>query len=103
MTDEEIDAGGAESVVTPDVEEDEESSTDIATIGIYTGGVLVAIIIIFIIVMIVEKIRKKNKRITEVVEFKPVDLDKHFKGIEERNKIAKSKALANRKPPKPQS
>ena len=97
--DEEVDAGGAETVVTPEVEE--EKGMDIATIGMYTGGVLVAILIIFIIVMIVEKIRKKHKRITEVVEFKPVDLDKHFKGIEERNKIAKSKALASRKPPKP--
>ena len=89
--DEEVDAGGAETVVEPEVEE--EKGMDIATIGMYTGGVLVAILIIFIIVMIVEKIRKKHKRITEVVEFKPVDLDKHFKGIEERNKIAKSKAL----------
>lgn len=58
---------------------------DIVTIGIYTGGVLVAILIIFVIVMMIEKIRRKHKRITEVVEFKPVDLDKHFKGVEERN------------------
>ena len=55
------------------------------TIGIYTGGVFVAIIIILIIVMIVEKIRKKRKRITEVVELKEFDIDSHFKGIAERN------------------
>ena len=78
-----MNAGGAE---TAELEVDEEEGgVDIATIGIYTGGVLVAILICFIIVMIIEKIRRKHKRITEVVEFKPVDLDKHFKGVEERN------------------
>ena len=77
----EVEAGG-------DLEaedEEEEGGVDIVTIGIYTGGVLVAILIIFVIVMMIEKIRRKHKRITEVVEFKPVDLDKHFKGVEERN------------------
>ena len=85
--------------ITPEV--DDKGAIDISTIGIYTGGALLAILLIFIIVMIVEKCRKKKKRITEVVEFKPVDLDAHFKGVEER-KIARSKALANRKANKPQ-
>ena len=73
--------------ITPEV--DDKGAIDISTIGIYTGGALLAILLIFIIVMIVEKCRKKKKRITEVVEFKPVDLDAHFKGVEER-KIARS-------------
>ena len=55
------------------------------TIGIYTGGVFVAIIIILVVVMIVEKVRKKRKRITEVVELKEFDIDAHFKGIADRN------------------
>lgn len=44
----------------------------------------------------VERCRNKNKNLTEVVEFKPVDLDAHFKGIEQR-KLARSQALENRK------
>ena len=78
-------------------EEEEKGGVDIVTIGIYTGGVLVAILIIFIIVMMIEKCRRKHKRITEVVEFKPVDLDKHFQGVEERNQLARSRALEARK------
>jgi len=54
--------------------------------------VILLLLVIFIIVLIVENIKKKNRRITEIVEFKPVDLDAHFKGVEER-KIAKSRAL----------
>ena len=54
----------------------------------YTGAVVVAIVIILAIVMLIEKVRKRNKRITEVVELKPVDLVKHYKGIEERNLAA---------------
>lgn len=94
--DKEVDADDEE---TDDLEADEEEKggVDIVTIGIYTGGVLVAILIIFVIVMMIEKCRRKHKRITEVVEFKPVDLDKHFKGVEERNQLARSKALETRK------
>lgn len=65
-------------------------------IGIYTGSAIFVILVIFITMLTIEKVRKKNKRITEVVEFKPVDLDAHFKGVEER-KIARSKALEKRK------
>lgn len=72
--------------------EEGEDEIDIGTIGIYTGGVVFLLLIIFIVVLVVENIKKKNKQITEIVEFKPVDLDAHFKGVEER-KIAKSKAL----------
>ena len=68
------------------------------TIGIYTGGVFVAIIIILVVVMIVEKIRKKRKRITEVVEMKEFDLDAHFKGIAERNRAGKTPHPEVKKP-----
>ena len=85
-TDEKKDAVGDETDnLETDEEEEENGGIDIVTIGIYTGGVLVAILIIFVIVMMIEKCRRKHKRITEVVEFKPVDIDKHFKGVEERN------------------
>ena len=87
VTDEDKD--NSEEAKTDDLEADEEEEekggVDIVTIGIYTGGVLIAILIVFVIVMMIEKCRRKHKRITEVVEFKPVDLDKHFKGVEERN------------------
>ena len=105
VTDEDKD--NSEEAETDDLEADEEEEekggVDIVTIGIYTGGVLIAILIVFVIVMMIEKCRRKHKRITEVVEFKPVDLDKHFKGVEERNQLARSKALEARKAkPKPQ-
>ena len=70
-----------ESATTAEEADVEKKGIDLITIGIYTGGVVGVILIVFIIVMIVEKIRKKNKRITEIVEFAPVDLDAHFKGI----------------------
>ena len=48
--------------------------------------------------MIVEKIRKKRKRITEVVEMKEFDLDAHFKGIAERNRAGKTPHPEVKKP-----
>ncbi len=51
----------------------------------WTGAVFFFVLIIFIIVMAVDKCRRKKKRITEIVELKPVDLDAHRKGIAERN------------------
>lgn len=70
---------------------EEKKGLNIATIGIYAGCVIMAVLIIFVLIMCVEKLRKKNKRITEVVELKPVDIDKHFQGIQERNRAAKNK------------
>ena len=62
---------------------------DIATIGMYTGAIVAAIIVILVLVMMIEKFRKKNRNITEVVEFKPVDVEKHFKGIKDRESAKK--------------
>lgn len=71
--------------------DDKDGSIDIMTIGIYTGGVIFAILVIFCVIMIVEKVRRRNKRITEIIEFKPVNLDAHFKGVEERAPKGKPK------------
>ena len=90
-----MNAGGAD--VTPP-EADEEEGIDIATIGIYTGGAILAILLIFILVMAIEKCRRKNKRITEVVEFKPFDLDAHYKGIETRKREAAKNGPPRGKP-----
>lgn len=46
-------------------------------------------LIIFIVVMAIDKCRRSRKRITEVVEMKPVDIEAHRKGIAERNAKAK--------------
>ena len=59
--------GGGSDTITPEAEKP-KAGLDIVTIGIYTGGVFCAIIIILVVVMIVEKVRRKRKRITEVVE-----------------------------------
>jgi len=56
----------------------EENSVDFFLIAVFGGGVLIAIIVILIIVMLVDKIRKKRK-ISEVVEFKPVDIEAYKK------------------------
>ena len=57
---------------------EEKSGINIATISIYAGCVIAAVLIIFVLIMCIEKLKKKNKRITEVVELKPIDIDKHF-------------------------
>lgn len=59
----------------PDVRAEEKK--DIMTIGIYAGGVLMAILLVFCCVLCIEKVRKNRKRITEVVELKPVDIKMH--------------------------
>lgn len=79
---------------------DEEGGISIVTIAIYTGGVFCFVLIIFIVVMAVDKCRRSRKRITEVVEMKPVDLDAHRKGIAERNAQA-VREKAKRNPIKP--
>ena len=79
--------------MTPDLEE--TGAIELTTIAIYTGSVLGGIILILIIVMLYEKIRDKRKRVTEVVELKPIDLDAHFKGIEDR----RNQKLSARKGP----
>lgn len=69
-------------------ETDEKVETEgvaILTIGIYTAGVIFAILIVFICVLTIEKIRNKRKRITEIVDMKPIDISEHFKGVKERN------------------
>ena len=60
------------------------------TIAAYTGGVFTAIFVVFLIVMCIEKIRKKRKRITEVVELKPVDIEAHRRALA----VKKSKEAA---------
>ena len=79
-------------VTTPDTStegintnENDDGSVDIPTVAWYSGCIFLGVILILIIVLVVEKIRRRYKRITEVVEFKPVDIPKHFKSIEERN------------------
>jgi predicted Holliday junction resolvase-like endonuclease len=67
----------------------------------WTGAVFCFVLIIFIIVMAVDKCRRKKKRITEIVELKPVDLDEHRKGIAERNAAAVARQKAQRKALKP--
>ena len=54
-------------------------------IAYYTGGVFAAVLILLTIVFSVEKCRKKTKRITEVVELKPVDADEPRKITADRN------------------
>ena len=66
-------------------ETEETEGIDILTIGIYTAGVFFAVLVLFIIVMAIERARKNSKRITEVVELKPVDLQAHFEGIAKRH------------------
>jgi len=39
--------------------------------------------------MAIDKCRRSRKRITEVIEMKPVDIEAHRKGIAERNAKAK--------------
>ena len=56
------------------------------TIGIYAGGVLLAILLVFCCVLCIEKVRKNRKRITEVVELKPVDIKLHRMRIAQQNK-----------------
>ena len=46
----------------------EDEGIDVLTIGIYTAGGFFAILLIFICFLTVERIRKKRKRITEIVE-----------------------------------
>lgn len=59
---------------------------NVLVIAAYVGGAVFLILIILVIVVVVDKCRRKRKRITEVVELKPVNIEEHFKGIEERNK-----------------
>jgi len=54
-------------------EEEEEAGADIMVIGLFTAGGFLVILLIFICVLVVEKLRNARKRITEIVDLKPVD------------------------------
>ena len=58
-----------------------DNGGNMLTIGLYTAGVFFAILIVFIILITIEKVRRKRKRITEVVSLPEYDLDKHYENI----------------------
>jgi hypothetical protein len=71
------------------VEEEGNGGVGVETIAMFVGGVVVAILLLLCIVMACEKCRKKNKRITEIVQLTPVDIESHRKGIVDRaSKVA---------------
>ena len=56
-----------------------DSGISVLTIGLYTAGIFLAVLIVFIILITIEKIRKKRKRVTEVIQMPEFDVDKHIK------------------------
>lgn len=72
--------------VIPVEGEEKKEPLDLATIGIYTGVIFLAIFTVLIVVIGVERCRLRRRQITEVVELKPIDLDAHRKGIESRSR-----------------
>ena len=65
-----------------------DDGLDTFRIGLYAGSLVLAIGLIIAGVICCNKICKKKKDLMEVeVEMKPVDLDQHFKGVEERSRL----------------
>ena len=70
----------------------EDNSIDGLMIGTIVGGGLVVILLLLIGVMLIDKFRK-NRKISEVVEFKPVDIEAYKKqkaDLAKKNKVASS-------------
>ena len=57
----EVDESGESTI------DEADSGISVLTIGLYTAGIFLAVLIVFIIMITIEKIRKKRKRVTEVI------------------------------------